>query len=112
MISSIICLGTDWRQPTKSSTSQFVDCFCRRGMKVLWIGSEEMVSINQLAKMIMKIAAKKLYIRHIKGPLGVRRRNSDNRLIRRVLGWAPALLLKHGLAKTYHWIEEQVKAKS
>ena len=112
MISSIICLGADWRQPTKSSTSQFVDCFCRRGMKVLWIGSEEMVSINQLAKMIMGIANKRLSIKHIEGPLGVRGRNSDNRLIKKVLGWAPTLPLKQGLTTTYHWIEEQVKAKS
>ncbi|MGB7297258.1 MAG: hypothetical protein WBC70_16880, partial [Candidatus Aminicenantales bacterium] len=76
------------------------------------IGSEEMVSINQLAKMIMKIAAKSLSIKHIRGPLGVRGRNSDNKLIKKVLGWAPSLPLKDGLATTYHWIEEQVKKKS
>ena len=73
------------------------------------IGSEEMVTINQLAKMIMDIAGKKLRIRHIPGPLGVRGRNSDNRLIKEKLGWAPEQPLKVGLEKTYRWIEEQVR---
>jgi nucleoside-diphosphate-sugar epimerase len=74
------------------------------------IGSEEMVSINQLAEMIMEIAGKHLRIRHIPGPLGVRGRNSDNRLIRQKLGWAPSRPLREGLEKTYAWIEQQVKA--
>jgi GDP-D-mannose 3',5'-epimerase len=73
------------------------------------IGSEEMVSINKLAKMIMEIADKKLSIKHIDGPLGVRGRNSDNKLIKKVLGWAPALPLKQGLTTTYRWIECQVR---
>jgi len=76
------------------------------------IGSEEMVSINQLARMIMKIANKELSIKHIKGPLGVRGRNSDNALIKKVLGWAPSLPLNQGLMTTYHWIEQQVKGNS
>ncbi|HTL75149.1 MAG TPA: NAD-dependent epimerase/dehydratase family protein [Casimicrobiaceae bacterium] len=74
------------------------------------IGSEEMVSINQFAHMIMDIAGKKLSIRHIPGPLGVRGRKSDNRLIREKLGWAPSLPLRQGLERTYRWIEEQVSA--
>jgi len=73
------------------------------------IGSEEMVSINKLAEMIMKIANKKLSIKHIPGPLGVRGRNSDNRLINEKLGWKPAAPLRQGLEKTYKWIVEQVK---
>ena len=73
------------------------------------IGSEEMVSINQLAEMVMEIAGKKLTIKHIPGPLGVRGRNSDNRLIKEKLGWEPTWPLKKGLAITYRWIEEQVK---
>lgn len=68
------------------------------------IGSEEMVSINQLAKMIMEIAGKNLIIKHIPGPLGVRGRNSDNRLIKEKLGWAPSRPLREGLEKTYQWI--------
>jgi GDP-D-mannose 3', 5'-epimerase len=74
------------------------------------IGSEEMVTINQLAEMAMSIAGKKLSIRHIKGPLGVRGRNSDNRLIRERLGWAPSRPLREGMEKTYAWISAQVEA--
>ncbi len=72
------------------------------------IGSEEMVTINGLAEMAMKIAGKKLSIKHIPGPLGVRGRNSDNRLIKEKLGWAPSVKLEDGLRKTYEWIAEQV----
>jgi len=72
------------------------------------IGSEEMVSINQLAEMAMKIARKKLRIRHIPGPLGVRGRNSDNKLISEKLGWAPSHSLEEGLRKTFEWINGQV----
>lgn len=74
------------------------------------IGSEEMVTINQMAEMIMKIAGKKLKINHIPGPLGVRGRNSDNHLLRQELGWAPSQSLYDGLSKTYPWIEGQLKA--
>jgi len=73
------------------------------------IGSEEMVTINQLARLIMMIAGKTLCIRHIAGPLGVRGRNSDNRLIAEKLGWAPKFPLRKGLEKTYAWIADQVR---
>lgn len=76
------------------------------------IGSEEMVTINQLADMIMKIAGKELGIKHIPGPLGVRGRNSDNRLLRAKLGWAPSSPLVEGLEKTYHWIEKMVTSSA
>jgi GDP-D-mannose 3', 5'-epimerase len=72
------------------------------------IGSEEMVSINQLAEMVMQIAGKKLSIKHVSGPLGVRGRNSDNRVIADKLGWKPSRSLREGLEKTYHWIEDKV----
>ncbi len=72
------------------------------------IGSEEMVTINQLAEMIMDIAGKKLTIKHIPGPLGVRGRNSDNSLIKEKLGWEPNYPLKKGLERTYKWVEEQI----
>jgi len=75
------------------------------------IGSEEMVSINQLADLVTDIAGKKLRKRHIPGPLGVRGRNSDNRLIRSTLGWAPSRPLREGLEKTYRWIDAQVRAR-
>lgn len=72
------------------------------------IGSEEMVSINQLAEMVMQIAGKKLSIKHISGPVGVRGRNSDNHLIAAKLGWKPSRPLRDGLEKTYSWIDQQV----
>jgi GDP-D-mannose 3', 5'-epimerase len=74
------------------------------------IGSEEMVTINQLAYMAAEIAGKKISIGHIAGPTGVRGRNSDNRLIREKLGWAPEKPLREGLEKTFRWIGEQVAA--
>lgn len=73
------------------------------------IGSEEMISINGLAKMVMEIAGKKQTIKHIEGPLGVRGRNSDNAFIYEKLGWKPTRPVREGLEKTYQWIEEQVK---
>ena len=76
------------------------------------IGSEEMVSINQMAEMIMKIAGKKLSIKHISGPTGVRGRNSDNKLIRVELGWEPTMRLQEGLARTYPWINAKVKVSA
>lgn len=75
------------------------------------IGSEEMVSINELAKMVMKIANKKLKIKHIEGPLGVRGRNSDNKMIKEKLNWAPSQPLNDGLKETYSWVNEQVKSR-
>jgi GDP-D-mannose 3',5'-epimerase len=74
------------------------------------IGSEEMVTINRLAEMIFDIAGKKVSIRHIPGPLGVRGRNSDNRLIQDKLGWQPSRPLREGLETTYAWIAEQSRA--
>ncbi len=72
------------------------------------IGSEERVSINEMANLIMLIAGKRLTIRHIAGPVGVRGRNSDNHLIRERLGWAPSMPLETGLKATYRWIEGQL----
>jgi GDP-D-mannose 3',5'-epimerase len=74
------------------------------------IGSEEMVTIDRLADLIMRIAGKRLDRRHIPGPLGVRGRNSDNRLIREKLGWAPSQPLVQGLEITYAWIDRQLHA--
>jgi GDP-D-mannose 3',5'-epimerase len=74
------------------------------------IGSDEMVTINEMADMIIEISGKKITKKydHTK-PQGVRGRNSDNTLIKKVLGWAPSTTLKEGLEKTYPWIAEQVK---
>lgn len=73
------------------------------------IGSEEMVTIDQLTDMIINIAGKKLTVKHVSRPQGVRGRNSDNKLIRRELGWTPSLPLSKGLEITYAWINEEVQ---
>jgi nucleoside-diphosphate-sugar epimerase len=73
------------------------------------IGSDEMVTINQLVEYVADIAGKKIEKNHIPGPTGVRGRNSDNELIQERLGWAPSQTLRAGLEKTYEWIELQVR---
>jgi len=72
------------------------------------IGSDEMITINQLADIVMEIAGKKLKKRHVPGPLGVRGRNSDNHLISERLNWKPEQPLKIGLQATYKWISGQI----
>ena len=72
------------------------------------IGSDEMVTINHLVEIVATIAKKKITINHIPGPVGVRGRNSDNKLINEVLGWAPSSSLHLGLSVTYPWIESQI----
>jgi GDP-D-mannose 3',5'-epimerase len=72
------------------------------------IGSDEMVSIDRLVDLIAQVAGKRIGKRHVEGPTGVRGRNSDNRLIERMLGWRPTLPLKVGIEKTYEWINSQV----
>jgi nucleoside-diphosphate-sugar epimerase len=76
------------------------------------IGSEEMVTINQLVDIAARVAGKKISKKHIPGPLGVRGRNSDNALIREVLGWNYEQSLEEGLEKTYKWISNQIIAKA
>lgn len=76
--------------------------------EVINIGSDEMISINDLAHLIAKISGKNITIVNIRGPEGVRGRNSDNNLIKSRLGWAPSASLESGLRKTYPWILEQV----
>ena len=73
------------------------------------IGSDEMVTINELVEVAAKAAGKAIEIKHIDGPLGVRGRNSDNALIQDELGWAPSYALEDGIAKTYEWINTQVQ---
>ena len=73
------------------------------------IGSQEMVTINELARIVMQIAGKKLNINHIEGPIGVRGRNSDNKLIKEKLKWEPSAPLIEGLKTTYKWISNQLE---
>ncbi|MBV9242812.1 MAG: GDP-mannose 4,6-dehydratase, partial [Acidobacteria bacterium] len=72
------------------------------------LGQDRMVSINQLADLIAEIAGVRISKRHVEGPQGVRGRNSDNTLLKSVLGWEPEISLENGLRRTYAWIEEQV----
>ena len=75
------------------------------------LGQDRMVSINQLVDMVAEIADYEVEKKHIPGPQGVRGRNSDNSRLREVLGWEPAISLEEGMARTYAWIEQQVKSK-
>jgi len=72
------------------------------------IGSDEMVTVDQLAQMTIDISDKDLTIKHVPGPQGVRGRCSDNLRIDQVLGWRPTMKLKHGLVATFHWVNTQV----
>ena len=75
------------------------------------LGQDRMVTINQLADMIAEIAGVRISKKHVPGPQGVRGRNSDNTRLREVLGWEPEISLEDGLALTYAWIEDQVRAQ-
>jgi GDP-D-mannose 3',5'-epimerase len=75
------------------------------------LGSCEMVSMNEMMEMAMTFEEKKLPIKHIPGPEGVRGRNSDNTLILEKLGWQPTVSLRDGLRMTYFWIRGQIEAE-
>jgi GDP-D-mannose 3',5'-epimerase len=76
------------------------------------IGSEEMISINDFAKMIIRISGKKISINNIEGPIGVRGRNSDNNLILEKLGWSPSQPLETGIRITFDWIKGQAEKRA
>lgn len=76
------------------------------------IGSDQMVTINQLADMVAEIAGKTVQKKHIPGPTGVRGRKSDNTLIRARLGWAPSRPLEEGMRRTYEWIAQQTQSNT
>jgi nucleoside-diphosphate-sugar epimerase len=76
------------------------------------IGSEEMVTINQLADIAAKVAGKTITKNHIDGPLGVRGRNSNNDLIREKLQWDYSMSLEEGISRTYNWINEQIQKEN
>lgn len=78
--------------------------------KPLNIGSDRLISINDLADMIIRISGKKITKKHnLSAPEGVKGRNADLTLVRKVLGWEPAVSLEDGLARTYKWIEDMVR---
>jgi len=74
------------------------------------LGSDHLVSINELAGMVAEIARKRVHLRHVAGPEGVRGRGSDNTRMREVLGWEPRVPLHDGLRRTYEWIAGEVRA--
>ena len=75
------------------------------------IGSDEMVSINQLAEMVISLSNKAISIKNIDGPLGVRGRNSENSLYKKMMGWRVSQPLIEGIKKTYPWIDDQLQSK-
>ena len=105
-----------WGPGTQTRSFLFID-ECLKGIRRLMdsieagplnIGSEEMITINDLARQIIKISEKNLKIKNIEGPVGVMHRNSDNRLIREKLNWEPKSKLNDGLKITYDWISKEV----
>ena len=75
------------------------------------LGTDEMIDMNNFAKLAMSFEGKDLPIKHIPGPQGVRGRNSDNTMIKARLGWAPSISLHTGLKKTHSWIKSQIEAE-
>jgi GDP-D-mannose 3', 5'-epimerase len=73
------------------------------------LGQDRLITVNELADLVASIAGIKIVKKHVSGPQGVRGRNSDNTRLRQVLGWEPQISLEEGLAKTYEWIEKQVR---
>jgi len=76
--------------------------------KPINLGSDEMISMNDMAELALRVVKKKLPLRHVTGPEGVRGRNSDNKLIKQVLGWAPSIKLEDGLKRTLAWLSLQI----
>ncbi len=109
-----------WGDGMQTRSFMYIDD-CLTGMDLLWksnftdpinLGSDEMVSINELVDIAEDIAGIKLKRNYLLDkPQGVRGRNSDNTLIREVLGWAPSIKLRDGLERTYAWIHDQIMAK-
>jgi nucleoside-diphosphate-sugar epimerase len=106
-----------WGDGTQTRSFLYID-ECLEGttrlMRSDWagpvnIGSEEMVTINELASIIMDVSGKQVGLHHIPGPLGVMGRNSDNKLIHEMLAWKPSETLRVGLEKTYPWIVKQIE---
>jgi GDP-D-mannose 3',5'-epimerase len=108
-----------WGDGEQTRSFCYIDDCITGIYKLMWsdyheplnLGQDRMVTINQLADIIADIAGVEVVKKHISGPQGVRGRNSDNSRLRKVLGWEPAISLEDGLARTYVWIEGQVRAK-
>jgi GDP-D-mannose 3',5'-epimerase len=108
-----------WGPGTQTRSFLYID-ECLEGIRRLMnsdfrepvnIGSDEMISINNLAKMAIEISGKNVQIKNIDGPLGVMGRNSENTFVKEKLGWAPDYPLRKGMEKTFAWINEQVRKR-
>jgi len=106
-----------WGPGTQTRSFLYID-ECLEGIERLMesdftgpvnIGSEEMISINDLAKMVIKMSGKSISIKNVDGPVGVNGRNSDNTLIYEKLNWRPSQKLETGIQQTYNWIKDQIK---
>ncbi len=105
-----------WGDGTQTRSFLYIDeCIeaVRRLMKSNFtepvnIGSEEMIAINDFAQMAIDISKKNIQIKNIEGPLGVKGRNSDNRLFKEKIGWEPTQPLREGMEKTYNWIKKMI----
>ena len=110
-----------WGDGKQTRSFMFIDD-CITGMNLMWekgdsrplnLGSDRMVSINELVSIVEDIAGLKLKRNYnLDAPQGVRGRNSDNTMIKQVLGWCPSISLEEGIEKTYKWIYDQIQISS
>jgi len=109
-----------WGDGKQTRSFMFIDDCVEGSIKIMLsdvaeplnLGTDEMIDMNNFAKLAMSLAAKDLPIKNIPGPEGVRGRNSDNTMIKAKLGWAPSISIKDGLAKTLNWIKSQIDAEA
>jgi GDP-D-mannose 3',5'-epimerase len=105
-----------WGDGKQTRSFMFIDDCVEGSIRILLsdileplnLGTDEMLDMNEFARMTMEFSGKDLPIKHIPGPQGVRGRNSDNTLIKKLLGWAPSITLRDGIKRTHTWIKEQV----
>jgi len=115
-----ICATTEfemWGDGKQTRSFSFIDDCVEGVLRLMYsdcevpinLGSTEMVDMIEFANIAMSFEDKKLRIKHIDGPMGVRGRNSNNVLIKEQLGWEPSITIANGLRKTYFWIKEQIE---
>ena len=106
-----------WGDGLQTRSFMFIDDCVEGSIKIMLsdcteplnLGTDEMVDMIEFANVAMSFEGKKLPIKHIPGPMGVRGRNSDNTMIKAKLGWAPSIPIKEGLQKTHAWIKQQIE---
>jgi GDP-D-mannose 3',5'-epimerase len=117
-----VCSETEfevWGDGKQTRSFMFIDDCVEGSIRIMLsdcaeplnLGTDEMVDMNEFARIAMSFAGKDLPIKNIPGPMGVRGRNSDNTMIKDRLGWAPSISIRSGLKVTYDWIDAQVQAE-